>query len=124
MSKPFDYEVLLARVEVMFRNVEQMPESITKGTLTLKPTPGEAYINGKNLLLTPKDYAILQFFVQNDDRVMSAGYIYENGWGQPMTGDSQALMSAISRLRKKLCGCGYTITMEYGSGYCFERSEQ
>ena len=123
LSKPFAYEVLLARVEAMFRNVEQVPETITKGTLTLKLTPGKAYINGGDLMLTPKDYAILQFFVQNENRMMSAGYIYETVWGQPMAGDSQALMKAVSRLRNKLTGCGYTVTVEYGNGYRFERGE-
>jgi len=40
-----------------------------------------------------------------------------------MAGDSQALGSAVSRLRKKLTGCGYTISGGYGNSYCFERGE-
>lgn len=123
MSKPFTYGVLLARVEAMFRNMEQMPKTITKGTLTLKSAAGEAYVNGNNLMLTPKDFFVLQFFVQNENILMRTEYIYETVWGQPMVGDSQALMKAVSRLRSKLTGCGYTITMEYGNGYRFERSE-
>ena len=123
MSKPFEYEVLIARIEAMFRSVEQIPETVTKGTLSLKFAAGEAYVNDSNLMLTPKDYFILQLFVQNENRLMSAGYIYEIVWGQPMVKDSQALTKAVSRLRNKLSGCGYTITMEYGNGYRFERSK-
>jgi len=37
--------------------------------------------------------------------------------------DSQALGSAVSRLRKKLTGCGYTISDGYENGYRFERGE-
>jgi len=123
LTKPFTYDVLTARVEAMFRNVEQVPETVTRGLLTLKLTPREAYVNGTNLLLTSKEYALLQFFVQHENRIMSAGYLYESVWGQPMAGDSQALSSAVSRLRKKLRGCGYTISAEYRNGYCFERGE-
>jgi len=123
LSKPFTYDVLTARVEAMFRNVEQMPETVTRGLLTIKLASRAAYVNDMNLQLTAKEFALLQFFIQNENRVMSAGYVYESVWGQPMAGDSQALTSAVSRLRKKLRGCGYTISAEYGTGYCFERGE-
>ncbi|MDR0839916.1 MAG: response regulator transcription factor [Christensenellaceae bacterium] len=123
MSKPFTYEVLQARVEAMFRNVEQVPETVTRGLLTLKLTSREAFVNGADLLLTAKEYTLLQFFVQNENRAMSAEYVYESVWGQPMAGDSQALITAVSRLRKKMTGCGYTISSEYGNGYCFGRGE-
>jgi DNA-binding response OmpR family regulator len=123
ISKPFEYEVLLARLEAMFRNVEQVPETVTRGSLTLKPTSREAFVNGADLLLTTKEYTLLQFFVQNENRIMSAEYVYESVWGQPMAGDSQALSIAVSRLRKKITGCGYTISAEYGTGYCFECGE-
>ncbi len=122
LSKPFEYEVLLARVRAMFRNVEQMPETLTVGGLTLRLMSREARVNGVDPL-SPKEYDLLQFFVQNRDRSMSAAYVYESVWGQPMAGDSRALNSMVSRMRKKLKGCGYTVTSEYGGGYRFERGE-
>ncbi|MDR1706242.1 MAG: response regulator transcription factor [Clostridiales bacterium] len=121
LSKPFEYSVLLSRVKAMFRNVEQLPEILNLGGLQLKLMSREALIAGEPLGLSPKEYDLLQFFVQNRDRSMSAAYVYEAVWGQPMTGDAQALRSAVSRLRKKLQGSGYTITSEYGGGYRFER---
>ena len=65
----------------------------------------------------------MQFFVQNENRMISAERIYEAVWGQPMTGNSRALITAITGLRAKLKGCGYTISAEYGTGYRFERGE-
>ena len=123
LTKPYTYEVLLVRLERLLKNAEQVPETITRGLLTLYLTPQKALVDGADLTLTPKDFAMLQFFVQNEGALMSAGHIYEKVWGQQMGGDSQALTNAVSRLRKKLCGCGYTITAQYGSGYMFERGE-
>ncbi|MDR0840783.1 MAG: winged helix-turn-helix domain-containing protein [Christensenellaceae bacterium] len=118
------YEVLQARVEAMFRNVEQIPKTITRGLLTLKLASREAFVDGVDVLLTSKGYTLLQFFIQNENSVMSADYVYESLWGQPMAGDSNALDIAVLRLRKnKLSGCCYTISTEYGNGYRFERRE-
>ena len=123
LTKPYTFEVLLVRLERLLEHAEQIPETITRGLLTLSITPRKAFVDGTDLILTPKDFAMLQFFVQHEDRLLSAEHIYEKIWGQSMGGDSQALHNAVSRLRKKLCGCGYTITVEYGSGYRFERGE-
>lgn len=123
LPKPYTFGVLHARLKRLLQNAEQVPEVVSRGTLQLRLTPREAYVDGRNLLLTPKDFTLLQFFIQNEDRLMATDYIYKNVWGQPMAGNSQALNIAVSRLRKKLAGCGFTITTEYGSGYRFERGE-
>ncbi|MCL2013499.1 MAG: response regulator transcription factor [Oscillospiraceae bacterium] len=123
LTKPYTFEVLLVRLRHLLEHAEQIPETITRGLLTLHLMPRKAVVNGTDLLLTPKDFAMLQFFVQNEERLLAAEYIYEKVWGQGIGEDSQALTNAVSRLRKKLCGCGYTISVEYGSGYRFERGE-
>jgi DNA-binding response OmpR family regulator len=121
MAKPFDYGELLARVETMFRNVEQLPETITKDPFTLRLMTREAFVNGRDLLLTPKDYSLLLFFLQNENLLLSNRRIYETVWGQPLLGDIKAVSNAVTRLRQKLAGSGYTISTEYGVGYRFER---
>jgi DNA-binding response OmpR family regulator len=60
-------------------------------------------------------------FLQNEGTIMSDEYLYEKVWKQTMGRDSQALNIAVSRLRKKLSGSGYSIAAEYGEGYQFER---
>jgi DNA-binding response OmpR family regulator len=54
---------------------------------------------------------------------MTSADVYEAVWGQPMSGDPQTVHRAVSRLRKKIAGCGYTISSDYKNGYCFERGE-
>jgi len=119
LSKPFAYEVLLARVETMFRNVEQMPEQITRGPLTIDVFSGLAFLHGIDMLLTQKDLALLLLFTKHEGRSLSADYLYEKVWSRPMAEDPQAVKSAVSRLRKKLVGSGYTIRTKRGEGYCF-----
>jgi DNA-binding response OmpR family regulator len=120
LSKPFTYEVLLARVEAMFRNVEQMPERITRGGLSIDVLSRQAFINGVDMLLTNKELNLLILFVQHENRNIDAEYLYEKVWGQPMNDDTRALANMVYKLRKKLDGSGYDIKTEYGQGYCFE----
>jgi len=121
LPKPYTFEVLLVRLQHLLQSAEQMPDAVTRGSLTLRYTQREAYLNGVDLMLTPKDFALLQFFVQNENRLMSAKHLYEAIWGQPMVGDSRAVENAVSRLRRKLKNSGYSISAEYGNGYRFER---
>jgi DNA-binding response OmpR family regulator len=121
LPKPFDYDVLLARVETMLRGAERIPETVTKGALKLDVAAGEAFVNGKDLLLTPKQFSLLLYFVRRENRTMTAEYLYRRIWGQPLSGDSNALRNAAHGLRKKLAGSGYTVTAAYREGYRFEK---
>ena len=123
LPKPYTFEVLYVRLSRLLQAAEQIPETVSRGSLVLKLASREAYVNGVDLLLTPKDFALLQFLIQNENRLTSAKQLYETVWGRPMASDSQALGKAVSRLRQKMRGCGYTITAEYGTGYCFECGE-
>jgi DNA-binding response OmpR family regulator len=121
MSKPFTYEVLQARVEAMFRNVEQVPEVIEKGPFTLKLSSMTALLGGKDLLLTQKEFALLLLFAQHEGQIMSAEYLYEKAWGQDMNKEARALQQQISNLRDKISGSGYIISAIRGAGYRFEK---
>jgi DNA-binding response OmpR family regulator len=123
LPKPYTFGVLHKRINKLLESAERLPETLERGRLALKVMQGEATVNGVNLMLTPKDYILLQFFVQNENRIMNAEYIYETIWGQPMIKDPQAFYTAISRLRKKLRNSGFTITSEYGNGYRFEKDK-
>ena len=121
LSKPYDFGVLLARVEALLRRAENIPEKLVRGRLTLDVTADVATVEGADLLLSQKEFALLLIFAQNEDRLIPAEYLYEKAWKQPMTSDSNALKSALKRLRGKLVGSGYCITLSKGKGYQFEK---
>ena len=123
LSKPFTYEVLIARVEAMFRNVEQVPEIIKKGSLTLDIAAAQARIGGEDLLLTTKEFSLLLLFTQHEGKIIGAEYLYEKVWNAPMRDDNRTLKKHISAIRRKLeeGNGGYTITAYRGNGYRFEQ---
>lgn len=121
LPKPYDFGVLLARVEALLRRAEQVPECIHKGRICLDITADVATLDGVDLLLSQKEFALLIIFVQNEERFISAEYLYEKVWKQPMVGNSNTLKTTINRLRDKIKSSGYRIAWSRGEGYCFER---
>jgi DNA-binding response OmpR family regulator len=121
LSKPFEYEVLLARVEAMFRNVEIVPKVVERGAIKLKIRPMELLFGNQKIKLPPVEFFLLQLFVENEGVTLHAEHLYEEIWGADMAGDTGAVKKAVSRLRKKIEGSGYTINAFYGEGYRFER---
>jgi DNA-binding response OmpR family regulator len=126
LSKPLAYEVLLARVEAMFRNAGQVPEIVEKGALRLDVMAAQAFLNGADMLLTQKEFSLLLLFTQNEDRTISAEYLYEKVWKQPVNDDKRTLQKHVSALRKRLADGNYTyvINAVYGVGYCFEKAQE
>jgi DNA-binding response OmpR family regulator len=119
LPKPYKMNVLLAQAEALMRRTDRTAETLTKGLLTLNITAGIAYINGEDLLLPQKEFALLVLFARNEEKTMSAEYLYEKVWKAPINEDANAVRYHISMLRKKLTGSGYAITMTRGEGYTF-----
>ena len=121
LAKPYVYSVLAARVEALLRRAEQIPEKLTRDRLSLDVAAGVATLDGSDLLLTQKEFALLLIFTQNEERFISAEYLYEKAWKQPMVGNSQALKKTVFNLRKKIENSGWHIKWSRGEGYCFEQ---
>ena len=121
LPKPYTFEVLLVRLTRLLQGAEQVPENIEKGSLTLKITSMTALLRGEDILLTQKEFFLLLLFAQNEDKAMSAEYIYEKVWGQEMHRDVRAVQQRISTLREKIEGSGYVISSIRTEGYRFER---
>ena len=121
LPKPYQEEELVRKVSAILKRAGQEPERIKLGALLLDIQSGRAFINGLDLGLTPKDYDLLRFFVQNKDRLISAADLYKTVWGQPMIDDNRAVKVATSRLRTKLEGSGFTIAFDKEmDGYSFK----
>jgi DNA-binding response OmpR family regulator len=125
ITKPFHPEELMARLTAAMRRrgMDKAPlQKITKGNLTLDIIAGQALIDGADMGLQPKEFALLLLFAQNENQIISAETIYEKIWGQSMTGDKNAVQAAVSRLRKKIEPAGYDIFATRVKGYTFEKN--
>jgi DNA-binding response OmpR family regulator len=121
VTKPYAFPVLYARIGAVLRRTAKLPDSVEKGALRLDLTAGRAFVHGKDMLLTQKDFALLLLFAQNEGSAVSAEALYEKLWKAPLAGNINALKNAVSRLRAKLGGSGYAIATRRGEGYVFER---
>lgn len=118
LSKPYDLEVLLVRVKALLRRAGHKPEAVfTIGELTVNTITRRAMIGSEDILLTPREFAILLYLVRNKGCEVEAEHLYEAAWGQPMTEDANAVRVAVSRLREKIRPSGIHIETVRGMGY-------
>ncbi|MDR0293425.1 MAG: response regulator transcription factor [Oscillospiraceae bacterium] len=120
LTKPYDYEELLARAGALLRRADYTPEQVTYGRLMLDINSGRAYYGGWDLALRQKEFALLLLFAQMRGKALSGEYIYQRIWKQPIGSDKNTLQTTISRLRAKLENTGLDIYYERGSGYTLE----
>jgi len=123
LTKPYDLSVFLLRVETLLRSAAFVPETLEYGKIKLYPTAGRVVVDGVDVVLSQKEYSILQLLVQRPDKILAAEYIYEKVWGQEMHESDNSLKVAMSKLRAKLADVGYAVTASRGEGYYLERLE-
>jgi DNA-binding response OmpR family regulator len=123
LSKPYSFQVLLMRTKELLKRAEQSSNIVENGGLTLDKALNRAYINGVDLVLTQKEFALLLLFIQNEGKVMESEQIYEKVWKAPLGTDKRALRRHVSNLRSKLLDqhCGYDINTVHKVGYCLEK---
>jgi DNA-binding response OmpR family regulator len=120
LRKPYGIELLYERIKKGLRHERKSPQMITRGSLTLDIVASRAYMNDKDLVLTPKEFALFYSLVQNEGQYMGADELYEKVWKSPMNNDNQAVKIAISRLRNKIEGSGFTVSFDKRkNGYFF-----
>ncbi len=125
VTKPFRAEVLLARIQANLRQrkVETEPEGIDNGPIAIDLMRHEVRINGELVPFTPKEFALLEFFVRNKGKMLTHKQILREVWGPTHVDDTQYLRVYIGQVREKLeraAGLGQSITSESGIGYRME----
>lgn len=125
IHKPYSLAILGARIDALIRRADHVPDTVIKGALTLKINYNKAFVNNKDIGLSPNiEFSLLNFFFKNENKILTPELLYQEVWGQPMAGNDRALITAVSEVRKKLeaSGSGFTIRTVRGKGYCFEIS--
>lgn len=105
VTKPFDLEELVARIEVLLRRTSHAsgtPQPLTYGDLTLDPATARVTIGGVEPSLTVTELRILQLLLEQPGQVFSRPRIYEAVWQERFVGDDAAVKTHVSNLRTKL----------------------
>jgi len=124
IAKPYDITEFRFRVNnfiTLLYDIQDHMANLTFGPLRLDMLAQQAYISDEDMGLTPKEFALLHLFIKNENQIMSAEYLYEKIWGQPLNGKTNPVKIAVSRLRTKLEEREFIISAYRGAGYCFYR---
>lgn len=123
VKKPFSPAILIARVKLLLskkritsdtqEHIEREGLSIDKGTRIVR-------LNGEDVELTTKEFDILAYLMENENRVFSRDQILSHVWGYDFVGDTRIVDNHIKKIRKALGDKSYYIRTVFGVGYKFE----
>lgn len=107
ISKPFDVEEVSARIDSLLRRYKRSHELSKINQLTHKDIHIDldaktVYVNGSELTLTSREYAILVLLMTSPKKVFSKSNLFESVWHEPFHGDDNTVNVHMSNLRSKL----------------------
>jgi two-component system copper resistance phosphate regulon response regulator CusR len=121
LVKPYDFGELLARLRALIRRGRQpvLPERLVVGSLAVNTRSRCATVRGTDLVLTAKEYALLEYLARRAGDVVSRGDIAEHVWDEHYDPLSNVVDVYIQRLRRKLDAAGEEsiIRTRRGEGY-------
>jgi len=103
LTKPFAFMVFLARIRALLRREKIDKEPLLKiADLTLSPITHKVVRRGKEMELTSKEYALLEYFMRNPDRVLTRTMISEHVWDCHFDSMTNVVDVYVNYLRKKI----------------------
>lgn len=122
ITKPFSPKVLIAKVKALLKRTKEDVDSSSQdyNGLTINKLSHEVKIDGKEILLSPKEYELLIYLITNEGIALSRDNILDNVWGIDYYGDIRTIDTNVKRLREKLLDKANYIVTVRGSGYKFE----
>ena len=124
ITKPFDSRELTARIKAVLKRIDKSgakeDTNIQLGPIMINTLERQVYIDGEEMILTPKEYDLLMILCENQRKVFSRENLLELVWKFEYIGDSRTVDMHVQRLRKKLGKYYYFIKTVFGIGYKFE----
>lgn len=119
IAKPFSVLELLSRVRAVLRRSAPEPaaQDLQIGPLRLLAAQRRVLLEGEELVLTFKEFELLQHLMQNEDRVLSRDKLLETIWGYDFKGETRTVDVHIRNLRQKLGDFSDMIEAVRGVGY-------
>ena len=121
IAKPFGMMELLARIRALLRRTEEESPTYRCGVLTVDQTRHTVTVNGREVVLTQKEFEVLCLLLKNRGQVLSRERLIEDVWGYAFTGESRTVDVHVRTLRQKLGEAGAYIETVRGYGYKISR---
>jgi two-component system alkaline phosphatase synthesis response regulator PhoP len=123
ITKPFSLRELTARVRAVLRRREngegRRPANYVGERLTADFDAIAVAVDGEPVRLTRREFELLQYLVQNKNRVVSRDRLLERVWGYERLVETRSVDVHVGRLRSKLRSAGRQIETVIGLGYRF-----
>jgi DNA-binding response OmpR family regulator len=103
LTKPFSFVVLIARLRALHRRAATArPAPLRAGDLTLDPGRRTVTRAGTEVILTPREFDVLEHLMRHPDLALSKTSILKAVWDQAFEGDVNNVEMYVSYLRKKI----------------------
>ena len=103
LTKPFAFQELVARVRALLRRrVDAEPTILRMADLALDPARRTVTRGGETIDLTPREFALLDYFMRNPDRVLTRTMIAEHVWDYSFDTSTNVIDVYVNYLRKKI----------------------
>jgi DNA-binding response OmpR family regulator len=105
VAKPFSPNELVARVRALLRRVNRTSATdavLRYGDLTMDLSRHAVLDRAREVMLTAKEFMLLQYFLQHQGRVLSRDLLLADVWGYTYTGGTRTVDVHVRRLREKL----------------------
>lgn len=118
LTKPFDFQELLARIRVLLRRNAPAKEcSLFCSGIKLSIGEEKIFIDGIEKKFSKKEFMILEYLLRNKGFVLSRNQILEHSWDMNVDMFTNVVDAHIKNIRKKLGKYGDLVETVYGSGY-------
>ncbi len=122
--KPFSPKELMMRIQAVLKRVQTVKPQDSSvfryNALKVDFSARLVYIENERIEMTPKEYALLAYFIKNKDIALSREQLIQDVWGYDFIGDDRTLDTHIKLLRKCLREYSVMIVTVRGMGYRFE----
>ncbi len=123
IAKPFSGKMIMAHIRVILRRSiggEYAPRKLVFDGLSIDTVSRTVYVDGNAVELTPKEYKLLLFFVQNPHKALSRDSILHGVWGEDFFGTDRTVDTHVKMLREHIKPYDKLIDTVWGVGYIFK----
>jgi two-component system, OmpR family, response regulator ResD len=117
VTKPFSPSVLMARINKIVKREKVEVVEMEFGVIRMSLASREVFISGKRIDLTPKEFELLKFFIDNKGIALSRDKILNAVWNYDYFGDLRTVDTHIKQLRSKLGDAASYISTVRSIGY-------
>jgi DNA-binding response OmpR family regulator len=120
LIKPFAFEELVARIKVLARRRHDLKQPLVKvGSTCVDTARRVATVDGREVILTPREYSLLEYLALRRGRVVSKSQLHEALYDADSETESNVIEVLVSNVRRKIrqCGADNIVRTRRGFGY-------